>query len=181
MNFAPIENVIQRPAQPQEVGEIRGWNSIEEHLRVELPDDYKKFIHLFGTGSINTFLFILNPFSSNQYVNLLRRGQTEREAFLTSKAHFPKHYVDNVFPEPGGLLPFGVTDNGEVLYWRTVGRSKDWTVTVYESRGPKHFSYEGGMEAFLSCVLTGSIICTVLPRGFIKPTPKFDPIKMDQT
>jgi len=176
MNFAPLENILRRPEKPLEIGQINGWHTFEYQLNTKLPEDYKKFIQSFGTGSINEFLVILNPFSANQHVNLLTRGRSELEAFRTSKTNFPKYYPDDIFPNSGGLLPFGVTDNGEVLYWRTIAEPKDWTVTVYETRGPDHYNYQTNMTDFLSGVLSGAIICKALPRNFVNPIPAFNPI-----
>jgi hypothetical protein len=176
MNFIPIEKIIQRPKQPQEVGEMDDWDSVEDQLRTKLPEDYKGFIQSFGTGTINEFLCVLNPFSANQCVNLLVQIHIVLDAFQTSKTGFPQYYEDEVYPAPGGLLPFGITDNGEILYWKTSGIPENWTIVVYESRGPKHFCYDGGMEEFLSCMLTGAITCDVLPRSLIKATPTFKPI-----
>jgi hypothetical protein len=98
---------------------------------------------------------------------------------MTSKTNFPKYYVDDVFPTVGGLLPFGVTDNSEVLYWRTLGMPKHWIVTVYESRGPKHITFESTMIGFLSGILSGTLNCEVLPNSFIKTKPTFTAIKVN--
>jgi hypothetical protein len=144
-------------------------------LGTGLPEDYKSFLEAFGIGTINGFLVVLAPLSSSPHVDLLKRGRSELEAYQTSKREFPKYYRDEVYPTPGGILPFAVTDNGEVLYWRTVGSPERWTVTVYESRGPKKFDFDGGMAEFLVGILTAKIECDVLPRGFSKLRPVFKP------
>jgi hypothetical protein len=178
MNLGTLENIIRPPRQPLESGESIGWDVIEKQLGTKLPEDYKKFIRYYGTGSINEFLFVLNPFSVNRHVNLVERGQVEREAFQTSKANFPKYYFDEIFPNIGGLLPFGITDNGEVLYWRTAGRVEHWTVTVYESRGPGHINYGIDMTSFLRGMLSGTIDCKLLPNSFFKAIPTFRVIQL---
>jgi hypothetical protein len=141
-----------------------------------LPEDYKGFIQAFGSGTINSFLVVLNPFSSNKYINLLQRGRMELDAYATSKKGFPQYYVHDIYPLQGGLLPFGGTDNGEVLYWNTTGTPENWSVVTYESRGPKYFTFGGNMTDFLTRLLTKTIECDVLPRSFPSTAPVFEPI-----
>ena len=176
MSYITLANILRRPAQPTEIPRVAEWTGVEEHLGAVLPEDYTDFVLNFGTGKINDFLIVLNPFSSNQYVNLINRAQTERQSYETLKWEFPQYYVDVVYPAPSGILPFGVTDNGEVLYWRTAGSPEEWTVTVYESRGPKHFDFQGGMATFLAAILTREIECEVLPRSFSASLPSFNPL-----
>lgn len=44
-----------------------------KNLGMILPLDYKKFINKYGTGSINDFIWILNPFSENENLNLIKK------------------------------------------------------------------------------------------------------------
>ena len=173
-----LEQILKRPPVAQDAPTRDRWKAVEEQLGTRLPQDYKSFVEAFGVGTINRFLVVLTPMASNEYVDLLRRGRTELDAFETSKREFPTYYIDNVYPTRGGILPFAVTDNGEILYWRTVGSPEEWTVTVYEARGPEHCDFHGGMAEFLAAVLTGKFKCNVLPRGFVKSQPTFKPIKV---
>jgi hypothetical protein len=178
MSLVTLEKIMKRPIVAQDALSPDRWKVVEEQLGTGLPEDYKRFLEAFGIGTINGFLVVLAPLSSNQHVDLLKRCRSELEAYETSKREFPQYYCDDVYPTPGGILPFAVTDNGEVLYWRTVGSPEQWTVTVYESRGPKKFDFDGGMTEFLVAILTGEIECDVLPRGFSKSPPVFKPIKL---
>lgn len=58
---------------------------MEKNLGMILPLDYKKFINKYGTGSINDFIWILNPFSENENLNLIKKGHVIREAYAYSK------------------------------------------------------------------------------------------------
>jgi hypothetical protein len=149
------------------------WKTVEEDLGTAIPEDYKEFIEIFGFGKVNEFLTILVPNVSNKYVDLVKRGRMELAAYESARTEFPEYYQDNTYPTPGGLLPFGLTDNGEVLYWRTVGAPTDWTVTVYESRGPEKCDFPGGMCDFLVAILTRRLECNALPRSFARHTPTF--------
>lgn len=177
MSLANLETVLQRPNIPQDLAKSPDWNAIEAVLRTGLPKDYKAFIEAFGSGVINGFLIVLNPFSSNNNINLLRRGRMEMDGYAASKKSFPDYYVHDVFPSLGGLLPFAVTDNGETLYWNTTGQPDSWSVIAYESRGPKYFQFGGNMTKFLTRLLTRSVECNVLPRSFPSKPPEFVPIR----
>ena len=178
MSLVALEKIMKRPSVAQDAPRPDRWEIVEEQLGTRLPDDYKRFLEAFGISTINGFLVVLAPLSSSQHVDLLKCGRIELEAYETSKREFPKYYRDEVYPTPCGILPFAITENGEVLYWRTVGNPEQWTVTVYESRGPKKFDFNGGVTEFLVAVLTGEIECDVLPRGFLKVPPVFKPIKL---
>jgi hypothetical protein len=152
MSLTALENIIKPQRAARAAANPIRWEVIEEELGTRLPTDYKTFVEAFGVGTINNFLVVLVPRSTNQNVDLLKRGRRELEAFEVSKREFPKYYRDEVYPSPGGILPFAVTDNGEVLHWRTAGDPEQWTVTAYESRGPKHFDFNGGITNAIQIV-----------------------------
>ena len=168
-----INDVLPPPEYREELPEEGGWERVERELGTRLPKDYKTFIETYGTGSISNFLMIANPFSKNRYVNLLSSARMILDAYRTSRANAPEYFKDNVFPEENGILPFGSTDNGDVLYWRTLGDPDDWTVTLYESRGSEHFAYDGSMTEFLVDLLTGGIVCPTLSTAFAELEPSF--------
>lgn len=120
---------------------------------------------------------MLNPFAANRYINLLEGGQLRLRAYAELRAQFPSLYVDDVYPAPGGLLAFAITDNGNVLYWKTVGDSNTWIVVVYEGRGPEHFELSGFMTDFLASVLTRTVVVDVLPGDFRSRAPDFRPYR----
>jgi len=168
-----ITDVLPPPEFREELPEKGGWERVERELGTKLPTDYKTFIQTYGTGSISNFMMILNPFSKNRYLNLLSRAEIVLGAYRTSRANAPEYFKDNVFPEEHGILPFGSTDNGDDLYWRTLGDPDDWTVTLYESRGSEPFDYDGSMTEFLVDLLTGGIVCPILPVSFAEKEPTF--------
>ena len=176
MKLDLLKDILLPPLEPQDVDSINDWESIERKLGTQLPDDYKSFIDLYGLGTIDRFLVVFNPFSSNKFVNLLDRGRRILQAFDISKKEFPKYYSHPLFPSPGGLLPFAGTDNGDVLYWRTTGTPENWTVTVFDPRSPDYFDFNGPMTDFLIALLTRSVECKVFPRGFPSGPPRFIPI-----
>ncbi len=138
MGLDPLKAVLPPPLNPPEVLDADAWEGAERQLGTRLPADFKAFVNTYGTGRIDDFLVVFNPFSSNRFVNLIERGRSDLEGMAMLKQGFPQSYPFDVYPAPGGLLPCAATDNGNILYWRTVGVPEQWPIVVYESRGPSY-------------------------------------------
>ena len=147
------------------------WVSIEEELGSKLPDDYKAFVSRYGAGAIDSFLTILTPAGPTKWADLVWRSQ-EHDEFSQRREQHPPF---DAFPAPGGLLAFGQTDNGDVLYWRTNGAPEQWTVLVYEGRGFEYFEFPGSMTSFLEKILSRTLRVNVFPDDFPSDAPWFAP------
>lgn len=65
--------MMTRPARPLETGTDELWLQVAERTGTRLPVDYLYFINSYGTGSINNFLAVMNPFTAHRYLNLLEQ------------------------------------------------------------------------------------------------------------
>lgn len=100
-------------------------------MGITLPDDYKEFISIYGTGSIQDFMRVWN------YADL-RGKRTPRETItlITGEyewdrnAGFPIDFKQ--YPEPGGLIPFASTNDGAYLNWHAEGEPDQWFVVAYD-------------------------------------------------
>ncbi|MDM5154748.1 SMI1/KNR4 family protein [Bacillus sp. DX1.1] len=149
------------------------WDTVEKNLGMILPLDYKKFINKYGTGSINDFIWILNPFSENENLNLIKKGHVIREAYAYSKKQFPDDFIHNVYPVNNGLLPCAITDNGDEIYWLTNEECDQWRIIVYDSRSNDYYEYNNSMTEFLYKVISKEIICPVFPNDLFKDGCQF--------
>jgi hypothetical protein len=107
------------------------WSAVEAELGLGLPGSYKVLIELFGASSWRNFLHVLSPFDERRW----RRVAATLEADRVLRQEFPQHYPLPLYPEPGGLLPWAVSDNGDALYFVTGGPADGWP-TVIKGRGP---------------------------------------------
>jgi hypothetical protein len=164
--------VMPPPTKPLEVGGSEDWPSIEEALGTALPQDYKDFINEYGSGYLGEFVWIFNPFSSSQHINLLAtvsrhlpmlRSLVNQARGSASEERHP--YV--IWPEENGLLPWGKTDNGDELFWQTTGHPDQWTIVAVENRGPDIDRYEGSMTGFLAGIISGEVKSKVVPKSYI--------------
>lgn len=138
------------------------WDAVERYLGIGLPTDYREMIgdepsHLV----LDEELFVANPFSTGR-INLLRHHASSAwaEAYLRH-SHPPG--IGEIYPEPGGVLGWGVDGGGGEYWWDTsAGDPDDWTIVV---SGRPVYPYEMhpmGLRAYLNGLIDGSIEAAAL-------------------
>ncbi|MCP4247706.1 MAG: hypothetical protein GY778_11710 [bacterium] len=174
MPIDAIEKLLPAPCQPSAPGTPEKWAAAEEQLGTSLPDDYKSFIDKYGTGGVADFIWILNPFTNNEHLNMRTNGEDLLRALRTLKEKWGLEEVPYpISPEPDGLFPWGITDNADVLYWLTRGAPSDWIVAVNEARGPLWETHDYPMVRFLVELLSGRVRSEILPVEEIAESPTF--------
>lgn len=158
---------VDIPASPTE------WPSVEVTIGISLPPDYKAFIESYGSGSIDRFLSIFNPFAKNPHLNLMDAIRTRLEGLRELQAEFEIERKYSIFPDMNGLLPFGATDNGDVLYWKTTGQPSSWPVVINDARSPEYEEFPIGMTEFLVAILSRKVSSSIFPRAFPSSLPGF--------
>ncbi|MEU6100545.1 histone-like nucleoid-structuring protein Lsr2 [Streptomyces flaveolus] len=79
--------------------------------------------------------------------------------------------------DPDRLFACGATDNGEYLFWITDPATDPdrWRVAVNEARGPRWYTYDGTLTAFLAGVLTGQTRVPQFPPSLLDGPARFTP------
>jgi hypothetical protein len=172
MSVIDLAKLITPPSSPNEVPQQHEWPQIEAQLGTSLPADYKDFVSLYGTGKIDNFLWIFNPSSQNENINLATQFRVQLSALSELQA-YGEVLPYKLFPEPDGVFPFAITDNGDVLYWKTSGSPDTWTVLVNEARSPDWEAFDLVMTVFLSKVLSRQIHPRAFPNVFPSSAPAF--------
>ena len=151
-----LVRLMPPPTAPRNPGDADDWPQIELRLGRRLPSDYKAFVATYGCGRIGEFLNVMNPFSDNPHVRDLPEAMLKIYRDIRKFEHIPF----SLHPEPGGLIPWGDTDNGDVLFW--VADPPDdpdrWSIAVSEVRGPGWFRHPGPLVRFLREWLTGTAV-----------------------
>lgn len=177
MSVAHLKLIMAAPASPVEPARTEGWCEVESRLGTGLPVDYKEFVSEFGTGCIGEFIWILNPFSQNPHLNLLTQfegiAKTERDL----KAIYGPVLPLPLFPAPNGLLPVGLTDNGDHISWLTGGKPDTWAVVVSDSRGPEWERFDQTLTSFIAIILGGERVCGIFPEDFPPASPTFRSVR----
>lgn len=122
-----LSELVPPPASP--VSADSGWQEVETKLGVELPSDYKAFVSIYGSGSLQSFVHIVNysddRLSSEELISVVF---SQLESYMDAG----KCEEFKAFPEEGGLLPFASTDDGNYLFWKTEGKPQQWAVVAYD-------------------------------------------------
>lgn len=158
-----IENLVQivpPPAEPFETFE-GPWGPIEADLGTALPEDYKAYVRVYGSGYFMEFLGICVPATGNPNMHLATYARSASDNFrgyisLGDDISYP------VWPQPGGLLAFGGTDNGDYLFWLTEGAPDAWKVVVWARDIQEFEVLDCNLTGFLAGLASGDI----LPKDF---------------
>ncbi len=165
-----LREIAPPPGEPLEAGDPRRWPEVEAALGTALPDDYKAFIELYGSGKFDDFLYLLNPFARDASGSLLHERDTMLAAYAETRAKFPERLPLPPYPEPGGLLPLGRSDNGNELYWLTEGEPAAWGVVAFAARSTRHEIHHHPVTGFLARLLSAELETSVLPERFQRRT-----------
>jgi len=174
MSIEELYTILPPPANPKEVPSPVELSAFEQKYS-PLPDAYKEFIGQYGTGCIDGYIWIYSPIAANS--NLSMKDQSSRQLDAIRNAL----QDDNRFPydvseRSGELLPFGITDNGDFLLWRTVGSPNSWSIVVLESRLGAYEEFALSAAEFLVQVLTGKLRASIFPDDFPSSKPQFLPV-----
>lgn len=99
------------------------WASVEDRLGTALPADYKEFVAAFGQGLFGydaclSWLGIHVPDADHMSRDLIRHAAW-LSAFAALHPGTDRRAEFGLFPAPGGLLQWAVTERGHGFYWLT--------------------------------------------------------------
>jgi hypothetical protein len=143
------------------------WHSLE--AQIKLPTDYKQFLSLFGTGVLAEFFYVWNPFSNVQGMNWLaehRKAISDIETLMFTASDLYRDWI--LFPQKNGLLPWGKTGNGDLLFWTTSGTPDHWGIAVSDG-SPDMWKSTENLSSFLWGSLAVTNYCPQLPNLADRP------------
>ena len=135
-----LNSMLGAPERPPEETNDAVLRENESELGLTFPNDFVEFARRYGTGEFCTEVYrfsVGSPF--------FRGWRQGCESWYKNN-----HYIrgtkttpaqPRMFPEPGGLLPFGSTDDF-YFCWKTAGNPEDWPVVVvwdYKPTGIQEF------------------------------------------
>ena len=182
----PLSRLIQitpPPKAPLEIGSQKQWKSIQEHLGIPLPDDYKNLINCYGTGAFTNFILLYTPFAAQEDANIFQVLDTHHQAKDHTKSG--KETLWSVvapfelYPEPGGLLPWGTTPDFDIsFFWQVSGPPETWVTIVYNLRMGEYEVWKMSCTSFLIKLFLRKIKSVLLPDHF---PPELDQVYFTQT
>ncbi|RAX06738.1 SMI1/KNR4 family protein [Photorhabdus bodei] len=175
MSIESLKNLLPLPVHPNENGEGKTWPLIDEQY--SFPKDYIDFITQYGTGRIADFITIFNPFSEDDDLNFFRQKEWVIEDFQSLVESDPDYYPFILYPDINGLLPIGVTDNGDYIFWVVSSDNSDlWNVAIIAARAPEVEYRQENFIDFLEGVLSRNVKCMSFPDGFPSKNIEFSSI-----
>jgi hypothetical protein len=133
-----LELLLATPLPEESRPSVSDWSRLSQRLGTELPTDYRELITTLGSGCVNRFLDVVSPFTSFQNLEYaVSRSRAIHAGIIevtgVDDITFP------IFPQPGGLLPWGWSWNDDTFHWITnYGDPNSWPVFVegrYGERG----------------------------------------------
>lgn len=169
-----LRNVLPPPETPREAGSPADWAIAERALNFVFPGDYKEFVNVYGTGGVNDFIWLISPMpvdrpplDQSYLLGPVASLRQMREEFGARACPYP------LYPEPSGLVAWGQTTNGDMLYWRTEGQPETWPVVIADIRSAEFEEHPESMTSFLAKVLTGEIVTEMFPDDLLDDPPSY--------
>ena len=160
------------PPPTTPIGAYGDWRQVESELGLTLPADFKHLIERYGLGQFVDFITPLTPFGPHDLLLRSARGVLDSERSFRARNPDKSPYA--LYPEPGGLLEWAGTDNGDRLCWLTEGDPDQWTTIAWNQRSWRYDAFPLGATEFLHGWLTGQITTTVF-GGCETPQAWFEP------
>ncbi|RSM26375.1 SMI1/KNR4 family protein [Aeromonas salmonicida] len=166
MSMYVLNNILVPPSLPNESGMGEVWPSIDE--RFSFPKDYIEFINVYGTGRVADFMVIFNPFSKNQNINFFEQKKIIIDDLGYLNNEDPEYFKYNLYPDINGLLPIGVTDNGDYIFWvvSDLENCNEWGTAIIASRSPDVEFFDENITSLLAGLLSTKITSGSLPKSF---------------
>jgi len=146
--------------------EPRAWDQVEAYLGTRLPRDYKDLVAdglalIFDDG-----LVIASPFDPNPRLNLIRLAAGSAWTLASLSHGDPDSYPIGVYPEPGGLLGWGVDGGGGNYHWATNHPDPDeWNVCIEGRPLGSRIDRSGlGLTPYLDSLRNGASVAAMIQR-----------------
>jgi hypothetical protein len=135
------------------------WEAVERSLGLALPGDYKNLIEVVGPGAFDGYLLLPSPFFVSKTDNQFDFFQYVDYAEDAMDAPLERGELPYpLYPDPGGMLVWGGTIDGDLLFWNTTRPDPDtWTVVACD-RWPEYWmEFRGSVTGFLVAYLSGTL------------------------
>ncbi|MFF2508166.1 SMI1/KNR4 family protein [Streptomyces sp. NPDC058067] len=132
------------------------WAAVEAALGTALPADFKLFGEVYPPLLFGDFMSIQAPTPGREEAwakaTLAEREDVEDLLDIEGLSD-----VLPVYPDPGGLLGWGGSHDGDTFLWTTAGASpEEWKVTVASHNGD-WWHYPAGAVQFTADLISGAV------------------------
>ncbi|MFE7587064.1 SMI1/KNR4 family protein [Streptomyces gardneri] len=154
-----------KSAQPRTLN----WAAVSAELGTGLPQDFMELAERYPAFIMADFLSLHLPDPGEEVGFVRGMKETFRSLAELHEEEMTEGYVP--YPEPGGLIPWGDSAEGDNFYWHTGPDGPDsWTVVV-ETRNGYWGTYDGTLTEYLTGLVTGTVEPDGLPPDFPGENP----------
>ncbi len=138
-------------------GRVFDWEAIESDLGLRLPADYRLLAESFPVGTFRRFIRLRLPerWPDGRVRFLDEFASAQLEAMRENRDTGEQVLPYPLFPEPGGVLPWGDIVSPGVAFWLTGPGDPDrWPVVVATEECDYWDRFDGSACEFLTSVAT---------------------------
>lgn len=152
------------------------WPYMQQLIGIEFPGDFKQLVDRYGPGVFSDELYLECPPSASDSEAV----QTQHRAVVTDRLEGLRLSLTGtklaeavaVWPEPGGLFPWGSDLNGSYLLWETSEPDPQlWPTVVMPREVYEIERFEMTCSEWLLRWVQGELDCSIIPS--IPGTPYF--------
>ncbi|MFD3516655.1 hypothetical protein [Streptomyces sp. NPDC058657] len=140
------------------------WEAIAQGLGTPLPPDFIELSEWYPSFILADFLAIHLP-GPGEEAGFVAGCRDDREDLEDLRDAGMSHgYVP--YPEPGGLIAWGGSQEGDVFYWKTSESGpSSWTIVV-SGRNDDWCEFQGTLTEYLAGLISGKVSPDGLPPNF---------------
>ncbi|RGS58940.1 hypothetical protein DWX81_18285 [Roseburia inulinivorans] len=113
-----------------------------------------------------SFYGFYHHFPNIENLNTIFKFNEMREAYEIMKIDFPKMCEFEFWRNGKGIFPWGITDNGDELFWNYKDDSVE--IVIFSSRYSEKQIFSCSMSEFLVDLLEKKKECSIFPNDFIR-------------
>lgn len=141
------------------------WAEVESTLGVRLPSDYRQLIDDRGAGVVAEVV-VRAPGGSGGSLELGEWLASIGRTIASMRALTCGHFPPAMYPEPGGILPWGEVDGGHLVGWATTHPDPDrWPVVVLTPAWDELALHTVTATGYLLARLPGPDLKELAPSG----------------
>ena len=176
MTIVELRKLLGAQGKPEPV---TTWEEVERVFDLEFPADYKEWCAEYPSLVIDEYLTVHNLLESpaaRERDLAIETSDMLRECTSAVNGGFQRPTNEQAitedaerltfFPQPGGVLVVGVSDNNELLCWRTAPTPDAWTIVATDNKYWDWWDSGAGFTAALAGILSGRMVCPVFAGDF---------------
>lgn len=130
MTIDRLTDVVPPPAEPVYSGSQQEWSAFQEKVGLTFPEEYCTISSTYGSGRfLGGELKVANPFDPDDE----DFASFELTRLRETKDNYPDEVPYPLFPDLGGLYPFGIDGNGNTFLWKTDASPEKWPIVCFNS------------------------------------------------